>query len=132
MAMQRLQRTMKKSGNILSSNHDGVLTAMESTLKINNCRTAHPYTFTIEESPQLVGANLMNLTSTEPSTFVNEDTWSVESECPSGTGEDPTEEVRFLECRARTSLADMERGICHGKCQDCEQRFSHATEEGRR
>ena len=35
----------------------------------------------------------MNLTSTEPSTFVNEDTWSVESECPSGTGEDPTEEV---------------------------------------
>ena len=37
-----------------------------------------------------------------------------------------------LECRARTSLADMERGICHGKCQNCEQRFSHATEKGRR
>ena len=51
----------------------------------------------------------MNLTSTEPLTFVNEDTWSVESECPSRTGKDPTEEVRCLECRARTSLADMER-----------------------
>jgi hypothetical protein len=25
----------------------------------------------------------------------------------------------------------MERGICHGKCQDCEQRFSHATKKGR-
>jgi hypothetical protein len=25
----------------------------------------------------------------------------------------------------------MERGIYHGKCQDCEQRFSHATEKGR-
>ena len=63
-----------------------------------NCRTAHPYTFTIQESSQPVGANFMNLKSTEPTTFVNEDAWSIESECPSGMGEDPTEEVRCLEC----------------------------------
>ena len=99
--------------------------------KENNCRKLHPYTFTIEESPQPVGANFMNITSTEPSTFVDEDTWSVESNCPSGTGDDPTKEARCLECRARTSRADMERGICHGKCLDCDQRFSHATEESR-
>ena len=74
----------------------------------------------------------MNITSTEPSTFVDEDTWSVESDCPSGTEDDPTEVVRCFECKAKTSRADMKRGICHGKCQDCEQRFSHATEKGRR
>jgi hypothetical protein len=72
----------------------------------------------------------MNLESNEPSTFVDADSWSVESECPSGTGEDPTEEVRCLECIARTSLADMERVICHGKCQNCKKRFLHATEKG--
>jgi hypothetical protein len=66
----------------------------------------------------------MSLGSTEPSSFVDENTWSVESECPSRTGEDPTEEVRCLECRARTSRADMERGICHRKRQDV-NRDSH-------
>jgi hypothetical protein len=63
--------------------------------------------------------------------FVDENTWTVESECPLGTGEDPTEEVRCLDYRERTSLADMEKGICHGKCEDCEQRFLHETKEGR-
>jgi hypothetical protein len=49
--------------------------------KESNCRKLHPYTFTIEESPQSVDTNFMNITSTEPSTFADEDTWSVESDC---------------------------------------------------
>ena len=61
----------------------------------------------------------MNITSTESSIFVDQDMWSVKSDCPPGTGDDPTKVVKCFECSARTSCADMERGICYGECQDC-------------
>ena len=93
------------------------------------CRELHPYSFTLEESPQPVGANFANMTSTVTSTYVDKDTWSVLSELESIEGDDPTQIVKCLECKGRVPYADMIREICHSKCQDCERRFSHVTED---
>ena len=54
----------------------------------------HPYSLTLEESPQPVGANFLNMTTTAKSTYVDEDTWSVLSEIESIDGDDPMQLVK--------------------------------------
>jgi hypothetical protein len=63
----------------------------------------------IEGSSQPVGANFFNTTSTEPLTFVDEDTWTVYLERGLEVGDNPTEIVRCLECRGKAAYADMSR-----------------------
>ena len=67
------------------------------------------------------------MTSTDTSTFVDPDTWSVMSEIESVDGEDPAQIVKCQECKGRVPYADMIREICHSKCMDCERRFLHVT-----
>ena len=38
------------------------------------CREVHPYSLTLEASPQTVGANVVNMTATAKSTYVDDDT----------------------------------------------------------
>ena len=99
---------------------------MGSILK--RCRELHPYSLTLEASPQPVGANFVNMTATAKSTYVDEDTWSVLSEIESIDGDDPTQIVKCLERKERVPYADMIREICHSKCQDSERRFPHVSE----
>ena len=58
------------------------------------CRELHPYSLTLEESPQPVEANFVIMTTTVKSTYVDEDTWSVLSEIESIDGDDPTQIVK--------------------------------------
>ena len=60
----------------------------------DRCRELHPYSLTLEASPQPVGANFVNMTSTDTSTFVDQDTWSVLSEIESVDGDDPAQIVK--------------------------------------
>ena len=92
------------------------------------CRELHPYSLTLEVSPQPVGANFLNMTATAKSTYVDENIWSVLSEIESIDGDDPTQIVKCLECKEPVPYADMIRVIRHSKCQDCERRFSHVSE----
>ena len=88
----------------------------------------HPYSLTLEASPQPVGANFLNMTATAKSTCVDEDTWSVLSKIESIDGDDPTQIVKCPECKGQVPYADMIQEICHSKCMDCERRFSHVSE----
>ena len=63
------------------------------------CRMKHPYSLTLEESPQPVGSNCTNMLYTGESTHVDEDTWSILSEIESIDGEDPAQLVKCPECR---------------------------------
>jgi hypothetical protein len=58
------------------------------------CRELHPYSFTLEESPQPVGTNFVDMTTTVTSTYIDENTWSVLSELESIDGDDPTQIVK--------------------------------------
>ena len=40
----------------------------------DRCRELHPYSLTLEASPQPVGANFVNMTTTATSTYVDKDT----------------------------------------------------------
>ena len=69
------------------------------------CRELHPYSLTLEASPQPVGANFLNMTATATSTYVDEDTWSVMSK--SIDSADPTQRVKCPECKEQVAQADM-------------------------
>ena len=79
------------------------------------CRLLHPYSLTLEESPQPVGANLANVTTisgeTVKSTYTDEDTWSILSEIESIDSADPTQIVKCPECKGRVQYADMIREL---------------------